>query len=320
MDGGNMAHDGQGFVTECDDPSLLSTFWQPGTSHFFPFNMTSASCAQAAWFAAQIQSVYPEFWPETIRALMVHSSDWTDKLKEQFLRDRSKTSHATLLRICGYGVPNLERALYSASNSLTIISQADLQPYDKKEAGNGFKTKEMHFYELPWPREVLLDLPQDIEVQMRITLSYFIEPGPGEIGWKDRYRYPSHALRFDVNSPGESKSDFVKRINTAARDADEGRPGTQSASDHWVIGTRGRDKGSIHSDIWQGTPAQLAASNGIAVFPIIGWWRERSHLGRWNRRTRYSLVISITTPEENVDVYTPVANQIGISVPISIEV
>ena len=318
MDGGNMAHDGHGFVTECDDLSVLSTFWQPETSHFFPFNMTSASSAQAAWFAAQIQSLYPDFWPETIRALMVHSSDWTDKLKEQFLDDKSKTSYATLLRICGYGVPNLERALYSASNSLTIISQADLQPYDKKEEGNGFRTKEMHLYELPWPKEVLLDLPEGIEVQMRVTLSYYIEPGPGEIGWKDRYRYASHALRFDVNSPGESKGDFLKRINIAAREEDEGHPGTQSASDHWLIGKRGRDKGSMHSDIWQGNPAQLAASNCIAVYPIIGWWRERNHLGRWSRRTRYSLVISITTPEESVDVYTPVANQIGITVPIPV--
>jgi len=319
MDGGNMAHDGQGFVTECEDLSLLSTFWKPVDSHFYPFNMTSAAAAQAAWFSAQIQSNYPDIWPETIRALIVHSAKWTDTLKAQFLPVQPmKSDWARLLRICGYGVPSLERAIYSALNSLTLISQAALQPYDKKEDGSGFRTKEMHFYNLPWPREALLDLPHDVQIEMRVTLSYFVEPGPGEIGWKDRYRYASHALRFDVNSPGESKDEFLKRINTAAREEDEGHPGTLSASDHWVIGPRARNKGSVHSDIWHGTTAELAASNFVAVYPIIGWWRERHHIGRWNRSARYALVVSISTPEENVDIYTPVANQVGIAVPITI--
>ena len=147
----------------------------------------------------------------------------------------------------------------------------------------------------------------------------FIEPGPGEIGWKDRYRYASHALRFDVNSPSESKNDFLKRINKAAREEDEGRPGTPSASDHWVFGSNARNKGSIHSDIWEGSTAELADSHFMAVYPIVGWWRERHHLGKWNRRTRYAFVVSISTPEEQVDIYTPVATQVGITVPIVVE-
>ncbi len=163
-------------------------------------------------------------------------------------------------------------------------------------------------------------LPDNVQVQMRVTLSYFIEPGPGEIGWQDRYRYASHALRFDVKSPNERANDFTRRINAAVRSEEEGHPGTQSASDHWVIGANGRNKGSIHSDIWQGTAAELAASNVIAVYPVIGWWRERAYLGRWNRRSRYSLIVSITTTEENIDIYTPVANKLGISVPVAINV
>lgn len=318
MEGGNLAHDSHGFVTECEDLSLLTTFWKPAESHFCPFNMTSAATAQAAWFAARIQSTYPDIWPETVRALVVHSAEWTDVLKEQFLPpNHTKTDRERLLRICGYGVPDLDRAMYSAANALTLIAQAELQPYDKKEKG-GYKTKDMHFYDLPWPRDVLLNLPLQTPVSMRFTLSYFIEPGPGEVGWKDRYRYASHALRFDINSPGESKDDFLKRINKAAREENEGRPNTQSASGHWFFGANARNKGSIHSDIWQGTAAELADSHFIAVYPIVGWWRERAHLGRWNRRTRYAFVVSITTPEEEIDIYTPVANQVGIAIPIAI--
>lgn len=323
LEGGNLACDGNGFVTECDDLSILSTFKDPQTSHFHPFNMTSAATAQASWMAAHIQAQYPEFWPETIRALLVHSANWPKGLWQQFSGDGSKTDIKKLLSICGYGVPSLERALYSASNSLTLIAQAELQPYDRKrdKEGNakpGYRTKDMHLYELPWPKTVLRNLPYGTKVEMRVTLSYFIEPGPGEIGWQDRYRYASHILRFELNSPGEGKEDLIKRINKAAREEEEGHPGTESASKHWRIG-QARDRGSIHSDIWQGSAQQLADSNIIAVSPRIGWWKERAHLGRWDRRTRYSLVVSITTPEEHIDVYTPVANQIGITVPIEIK-
>lgn len=318
LEGGNMAQDGAGFVTERDDLALLSTFYRPLESHFYTFNMTSAATAQAAWLAAQIQAFYPQFWPETIRGLLVHSAEWPATLQQQFRTNESKSAMKKLLRICGYGVPNLERALHSAFNSLTLIAQAELQPFTKDENSSRYRTNDMHLYTLPWPKETLLDLPDLTKVEMRITLSYFIEPGPGEIGWQDRYRYASHALRFDLNSPGESVDDFIKRVNKAARDEDEDHPGTPSASEHWVIGSKIRDKGSIHSDIWRGTAAELASSNLIAITPRIGWWRERAHLGRWKRRTRYALLVSITTPEETVDIYTPVAAQIGVTISIPI--
>jgi uncharacterized metal-binding protein YceD (DUF177 family) len=31
-------------------------------------------------------------------------------------------------------------------------------------------------------------------------------------------------------------------------------------------------------------------------------------------------VVSITTPEEEIDIYTPVANQVGIAIPVAIEI
>jgi hypothetical protein len=176
----------------------------------------------------------------------------------------------------------------------------------------------MHFYELPWPTEVLSELGE-IEVKMRVTLSYFVEPGPGEVGWQDRYRYPSHALRFEVNGPGESESDFIRRINNQARD-DGKHPGTEGPGDRWIIGGNTRNVGSVHSDIWQGRAVDLALSNLIGLYPAIGWWRERHHLGCVNRRARYALLVSIHTPPVNVDIYTPVAIKVGIAVPITISV
>lgn len=298
-----------------DDLCLLSTFFEPKSRLLERFNKTSAATALAAHFAAQVQVQYPDYWPETIRALMVHSAEWPDELKNQFIKDETKKGEiGKLLRVCGYGVPDLNRAIYSAANSLTLISQAEIQPYEKRDGA--YKTKEMHLYDLPWPREVLEELGET-DLEMRITLSYFIEPGPGEIGWKDRYRYPSHLLRFDIKSPRETEVQFVKRINKAQRDENEGHPGTGSASDYWTIG-QARDKGSIHSDIWKGSAIDLAASSFIAVFPGTGWWKERNHLRRFESKTRYSLIVTIKTQEQDIDIYTPVAQKIGLIIPVRI--
>jgi Subtilase family len=314
LEGGNVARGPNDSVFETDDLSLLSTYRDPQVAQFARFEATSAAAAQAAWIAAQIQVQYPEAWPETIRGLMVQTAEWTDTMTEQFLRDESKVSYARLLRVCGYGVPNLERSLYCAANSLTLISQAELQPYDRRDGR--WVTRDMHLYTLPWPTDVLRDQLPEASIKMRITLSYFIEPGPGEVGWSDRYRYPSHALRFALNGPGESEEDFISRVNKQARDDGE-HPGTEGPGQRWVIGDA-RNVGSIHSDIWQGRGAELAASNLVAVYPAVGWWRERHHLDRWNKRCRYSLIVSILAPEVDVDIYTPVAIQVGIAIPIPV--
>jgi hypothetical protein len=317
FEGGNVAVGPNNTVVDADDLKLLSTYYDPQAAQFAPFCATSAAAAQAAWMAGKILAQYPNAWPETIRALLVHTAEWTATQKRNYLQDETKTSYARLVRICGYGVPNLDRALYCASNSLTLISQSQFQPFDKHESGSRYISRDMHLYRLPWPVEILEDLGA-LQVSMRVTLSYFVEPSPGEVGWQDRYRYASHALRFEINGPGESEVEFVKRVNQLARE-EEGHPGTQGASDHWTIG-EARNVGSIHSDIWTGTAAQLAASNRVIVHPAVGWWRERHHLNRWSRQARYTLLISIHLPEQVVDIYTPVAIQVGVPTPVPISI
>ncbi|MCP4215451.1 MAG: S8 family peptidase [bacterium] len=317
LEGGNVARGPDGFISGHDDLSILTTGHEPQKLQFNSINATSAATARAAWMAAQIQTAYPQAWPETVRGLLVHSAQWTDEMKRSFLpgnKNIKKADYANLLRICGYGVPDLDQALSCYRNSLTLIAQEEIQPFDKK-TGSRYCTKDMHLHELPWPKDVLLDLGE-MPVTLRITLSYFIEPGPGEVGWEGRYRYASHALRFDLNSAGEDRETFLQRINAAARDEGE-KPDSSSGSERWQIGSNGRKLGSIHSDYWHGTAAELATCNIVGVYPIIGWWRERHHLKRWNRKTRYSLIVSIHTAKTDIDIYTPVANIV--SVPIVIE-
>ena len=315
FEGGNVARGPNDSVFDPDDLKLMSTNRDLQVAHFAPFCATSAAAAEAARMAAQIQVEYPDIWPETVRALIVHSAEWTELLKQQFLPDESKQGYARLLRVCGFGIPNLRRALYCASNSLTLVSEASLHPFDRRDGR--YVTRDMHLYRLPWPAEALAGLGET-PATMKVTLSYFVEPSPGEIGWENRYRYASHALRFDINGPGESQEEFVSRVNVQARN-DGRHPGTTGAGKNWTIG-EARNVGSIHSDIWSGSAADLASSNMIAIYPVVGWWRERTNENRWNKSCRYALIVSIQTPGEDVDIYTPVAVQIGIQAPIVIEV
>lgn len=310
FEGGNGVCDDSGFYSDWDELSLLTTSHQPHRAFFASFWGTSASTALAARLAAKIQIQYPDSWPETVRGLMVHSAEWTPEMKDQFISTGSRGEYRRLLHICGYGVPNTAWCLTSSQNRLTLIAEAEMQPFEKSSSG-ACRTREMHLYELPWPREVLRELG-DTLITMRVTISYFIEPAPGEIGWGDRYRYPSHGLRFDVNSPHETKEQFLVRLNKAARDEGQ-RPNTSSDSARWVIG-QASDLGSVHSDFWTGTAADVAECNYIGIYPTTGWWKLRPHLGRYDRLARYSLIVSLQTPDLPIDIYTPVANKVTVSV------
>lgn len=302
LDGGNMATNGIDY-TEAEDLELLTTSKNFNIRPLSTIWATSSATAQAAWIAAEIYAEYPRIWPETVRALIIHSARWTDKMKSQFCKEDSKTKgRHMLLHTCGYGVPNLDKAIQCYNNSVNLVIESELQPY------NGKTMNEMHMHRIPWPKDVLLSL-KDKPATLRITLSYFIEPGPGEIGWKDKYRYASCSLRFDVINSNETIEDFHKRINIKMRGDDEKDKGDGS-SRNWFLGTKNRDVGSIHSDFCETTAADLADANYVAVYPLIGWWRERNYLGKSNNKIRYSLIISIETPETSTDLYTPIITQI----------
>lgn len=313
FEGGNAVKSGEGAYEDVD-LSVLTTHHDPVNRIFTTMNATSAATASASWVAAKIQTEYPKAWPETVRALLIHSAKWTDEMKRQFLKGTKKGDYQLLLRTCGYGVPSLTRAIETAKNRVNLVIQSELQPYDK--IGNSYKTNEMHIHELPWPKDELLNM-LDAEVEMKVTLSYFIEPGPGEKGWKDKYRYASSGLRFDLNGTSDKES-FLKRINKAAVAEDE--KGGGSSSIGWQLGPGNRDVGSIHSDTWTGTAADLATSNYIGIYPVIGWWRERPHLNKWNRKIRYSLIVSLSTPDTEIDLLTPIQTRVISKVETEVEI
>ncbi|WP_209663752.1 hypothetical protein [Amycolatopsis magusensis] len=53
------------------------------------------------------------------------------------------------------------------------------------------------------------------------------------------------------------------------------------------------------------------------MFPVTGWWKENKARDHSEEGARYALILSIETPALDVDVWTPVAQQINVPVSIT---
>ena len=311
MEGGNSAIDpSTNKADSVDDLSLLTTKVSLTGALFTTTGDTSAAAALASRFAAMVWSSYPTLWAETIRGLLIHSARWTNSMMHQFPHAKRHDR----LRVYGYGVPDIKKAISSANREATQIIESELKPFEL--VGSKCKTKEMHIHSLPWPKEVLESLGES-KVTMRVTLSYFIEPSPNGRGWTRGNRYQSCGLRFEVKRPLEMMSDFSSRISAALREEDENYSTSGSDERSWALGSNLRRKGSIHSDAWTGSAVDLANCGMIAVFPVTGWWKERYHLLGWKKSIRYSLIVTLESSVET-DLYTPIATQIGVPIEIAI--
>lgn len=322
MEGGNRAIDPPGNnITTPASLDLVSAGRDVDRQPLTTFNASSAATAQASRMAARLTEAFPDYWPETIRALMVHSAEWTPSMLRQFEGENGKTARANLLRRFGYGVPSFERARASAQNDLALIAQSEIQPF-RYEGGSkrfGF----CHYYSLPWPAEELEALAEH-EVELKITLSYFIEPNPGASSSYDPYRYQSHGLRFDLQRRGEVLSDYSKATNVEFRAKGE-RVTRVSDDDYWRFGPDSIASGSLHCDVWRGRAIDLLSRRMLCIKPVMGWWRSRGQRKDCIKKTRYSLIVTLKAPETDIDLHIPIQNMVTqdvavdtISIPVSI--
>ncbi|NTG38806.1 S8 family peptidase [Agrobacterium rhizogenes] len=299
FEGGNLGVDPATLIGEpLDDLALLTTYRTPENRAFTTTGETSAAVALAARMGARILAQRPNLWAETVRALIVHSAEWTPAMKAHI----GAINKNALVRRYGFGVPSIVRALGSLNNDVTMVVESQMQPFITVKSD--IETKDMVLHELPWPTKELEALGET-QVQLRITLSYFIEPNPGERGQTKRHSYASHGLRFALK-PGDERVDvFLRRINAAAG----ARPPKRAPAAGWTLGPVLRNRGSLHADIWEGNAVELSQRDAIAIYPTGGWWRENTGQKRGDTGIRYALVATLRTAAE-VDLYTPISTPI----------
>ncbi len=324
MEAGNRAKspNGQSFVS-CPSLELLTTGSEADRLPIVNFAATSAATALASRLAARLKADHPDYWPETIRALMVHSAEWTEPMWQRFHAANGVRERQRLARCFGYGVPSYERATASAREHLAIVAQQTIQPYRKKITikdgvkQSSVRLNECHYYPLPWPKAIL-EQYADQDFILRVTLSYFIEPNPGRAAAIDPQKYQSFGLRFDLKRADETEGQYRHWIN-----AEEHPPagiGKKRNPDDagWVFGPTSIAAGSIHCDEWKGSGAKLASRDMICVKPVSGWWKERSKVEVCEQQARYALVVTLASPDVDIDLYTPISTAIQPEVEVAV--
>jgi hypothetical protein len=224
-----------------------------------------------------------------------------------------KRDRYALVRRFGYGVPSFDRANASARNHLALIAQAEIQPF--RVQGNR-KFNECHYYELPIPPDMLERLENE-QVELKVTLSYFIEPNPGLSANVDPQRYQSFGLRFNLQRRNEPVSRFKQRVNPSEREDAQRRAQAEPADPKWMLGEDSISAGSLHCDVWSGRAIELLGRNMLCIKPVNGWWRYRASPEICNRKSRYGVVVTFKTVNVDLDVYTPISTLI--EAPVSIE-
>ena len=299
MEGGNIAYHPVFQTTTHPDLSLITTC-QDLAESLEQFHATSAATALATRLAAKIKTATPALSMLSVRGMMVHSAKWTpEMIRIGNIKD--------IIPLCGYGVPDEETALFSNEKYATFIFENELIPYWEKDGSNTYN--QLHFYDLPWPTEVLEQMGEE-NVKIRITLSYYVKPSPGYAGRSNKYRYPSATLHFDLKSTSESMEEFLCRRNKS-----EGEKRTDNDTNRWTIKQQRREQGTVQSDWIECTAAELASCGQIIVYPGQGWWKERK-LDNVDNVIKYSLIVSIeTTKTEIYDaVETAISNRIGVQI------
>ncbi len=317
FEGGNGGKDSTSAVV-LPELELLSTSGSTEGGPLRSCSGTSPAAALASRMAVQIHKEYPSYWPETIRALIAHSAGWTPAMLETVDGNLSrKEGFIHLARRVGYGVPDLERALYCAASRATMVAQASLQPYRRDKKGEPPKLNQMHLFALPWPANVFRQF-SGLTVRMRVTLSYFIEPNPPKVRTvNSNYNYAGCSLRFSISKLGQTRKTFESSINALA-EPDE----TQADVDpgdgmRWRFGQKSRSKGSLHCDLWEGQAADLIDPRFIAIYPVSGWWKTRPFKERYDQKVRYSLLVTLECDSPQVDIYTPL--RVAIETPIPVQ-
>lgn len=316
-EGGNGGVDQGNVLVGPRSLRLVTTAHDPARHLLAEAGDTSAAAAEVSNLCGRVQARYPNYWPETIRALVVDGARYNEQMRATLPLVPRKRDKEKLLRTYGYGRINGTNSLTSSYRKPTLVLQETITPYRRE--GSATKLGELNLHELPWPADALRAIP-DVDVALRITLSYFVEPNPSRRGWQSRYRYQSHGLRFAVKGSTESEERFMQRINKLEREA-EGDGGEEAAealndpdTSQWFLGAQLRGRGSLHSDVWMGTAAQLADKSHVAVFPVGGWWKDWAGAQRLPA-VRYSLLVTLEVLADlEIDIYTPIATEIGVPV------
>lgn len=289
LEGGNF--ESQGVFAVPSPPNLILTTAAGGPAASMTLvGETSAATARAAGLLGRARFLYPNYGPEALRGLLVHSAEWTPAMRAELARLKLRYPKARATQVLfdrfGWGTPNEQRLYRSSENSFTMIVEDTIKPYAKTSS---VRINEMKYFKLPWPRQALRAAGQ-ADAELKVTLSYFVEPYAQAENLARYDRYASTRLDFDVKQSGESDDAAQAVFNDEVTATPQ-----RNRTDGWDLG-QAAFRGSLHQDTWRGPAYQLADRDGISVAPRKGWWSDIAAEHRFERSVKFALIVSLKAP------------------------
>jgi hypothetical protein len=250
---------------------------------------TSYAVPKVAHIAACLAAALPNESCLLYRALIVQSArlpDWVET--ENFnLYDA--------VRMLGYGIPSLDRALGGSNHRITLLARGDRQ----------ISARQAQIYEVSLPQE-LRSPGDDRDIRVEITLSYKAQPRRTR---RARKKYLSTWLDWECSKKGEDSERFLERVLKEY----DATPMSEEGSEifQWVLGKRknwgqaknvSRQEGTLQKDWTIVKSYDLRESFCIAVVGHEGWNNDPE------ASVPYALVVSFETVDTEIPIYTAIAN------------
>ena len=264
---------------------------------------TSYAAPKVAHIAAVLESTFPQASCLLYRALIVQSAQlpkWTDE---------STVNLSYAIRMMGYGLPNLEKAMGNVPCRITLITQEDVLIH----------ARQAHIYQVSIPPE-LQSQDKDFDIRVEITLSYKAEPRRTR---RNKRKYLSTWLHWECSRRDESSDTFLASVldnySTSEEDAED--DGLFS----WTLGRQknhgnrvkdaSRSVGTIQKDWAILKSFELREAFCIAIVGHKGWNNDPT------AQVPYALTVSFEAVGATVPIYAPfVEAQVDLQVQQSITI
>jgi hypothetical protein len=245
---------------------------------------TSYAAPKVTHIAAALASNFPQESCLLYKALIVQSARLPSWVNNEF-------DLSTAIRMMGYGLPNLERALGNAPNRVTLITHGDIY----------IRARQAHIFQVVIPEE-LQSPAEAFDILVEITLSFKAEPRRTR---RNKRKYLSTWLHWECSQKEESSDKFLARVLEKYEASEEQEDG--SGLFDWTLGQQknhsrrvkdtSRGVGTIQKDWAVVKSFDLRNTFCIAVVAHKGWNNDLT------AQVPYALTVSFEIVNQEIAIY-----------------
>jgi hypothetical protein len=247
---------------------------------------TSFAAPKVAHIAAVLEATFPQASCLLYRALIVQSArlpEWTDD---------PTVNLSDAIRMMGYGLPNLAKAIGNADDRITLITEEE----------KFIQAKHAHIYQVGIPPE-LQSPAENFDIRVEITLSYKAEPRRTR---RSKRKYLSTWLHWECSNKRESPDTFLTRVlakTDPSNDTENDGLFSWTVGQYKNYGTQVKDTsrsvGTIQKDWAIIESFTLREKFCIAVVAHQGWNNDPT------AQVPYALTVSFEVVGAEIPIYGP---------------